>query len=423
MDEELGRLSERCRSAFVLCCLEGRSGPEAARELGCALKAVESRLARARDRLRARLARRGLLLPASAALALMAPASGAAVPAQLISVTLRAATSVPGPWAVGAATSANVIALTEGVLRAMVVSKLKNVGAVMLAAGFVVVGAGGLGYRSWAGDGPPVAQSKPGDGEKGANPAVQASKDASYFLEAQYLLRQVAQEGGQGEERELLRQLEAELRAQQESQQRLRERLDQFRKQLDRRQPERPKDQPAAKPATVLDFYIHRENASVARQEALVAIEGALPKLKGSARTNDAERKAVDDFERAFLLMKQQLAQVVQEEQLRTRRSSLLALSRMLATRQALGAVRGVTPEGLVILEVQGVRQGQVLELSKEGGPATVGEVIVLAAADGYAVARVEKGRAEAGYRVRERGQPSGRPSKGDNVPKRSGEK
>jgi hypothetical protein len=54
---EIERLPERHRVVVVLCDLEGRSYEEAARHLRC----PKSRLARARERLREGLARRGVV--------------------------------------------------------------------------------------------------------------------------------------------------------------------------------------------------------------------------------------------------------------------------------------------------------------------------------------------------------------------------
>ncbi|AWM36225.1 ECF RNA polymerase sigma factor SigE [Gemmata obscuriglobus] len=64
VDEELVRLPERYQVVITLCCLEGLSQEEAARRLGCSVASVKGRLERGRERLRARLARRGLALSA-----------------------------------------------------------------------------------------------------------------------------------------------------------------------------------------------------------------------------------------------------------------------------------------------------------------------------------------------------------------------
>src|SRR5262249_2193163 len=64
-DEELQHLPECERVALVLCYLEGKTRDEAAREAGCSESTLKRRLERGKERMRARLARRGLALPAA----------------------------------------------------------------------------------------------------------------------------------------------------------------------------------------------------------------------------------------------------------------------------------------------------------------------------------------------------------------------
>ena len=88
LHEELDCLAERFRAPIVLCDLQGLAYEEAARLLGCPVGTVKSRLARGRERLRERLARRGVA-PSSGIL--VAPAWRATVPTTLRDATVHAA--------------------------------------------------------------------------------------------------------------------------------------------------------------------------------------------------------------------------------------------------------------------------------------------------------------------------------------------
>ncbi len=140
LHEEIGRLPERFRAAVILCHLDGLTHEEAARLLQLPVGTVRSRLARAREKLRGRLARRGLAPSEPAALLAVAPLM---LSANLIRSTTTAALRV----AAGEALTAGMVpaaaaALTGGVLRTMLMTKFKTtVASLCVISATVVVGA------------------------------------------------------------------------------------------------------------------------------------------------------------------------------------------------------------------------------------------------------------------------------------------
>src|SRR5262245_49466685 len=144
LDEALHGLPEKYRTPLVLHYLEGRTVPEVARELGWPEGTAAARLARGRDRLRARLARRRLA-PAAALLgALSGPAARAEFPVGLAATTVRAIGALTAAETAAGAVPASIAALAEGVLEAMWMTRLKAVGSCLLLLGLLGTGAGAL---------------------------------------------------------------------------------------------------------------------------------------------------------------------------------------------------------------------------------------------------------------------------------------
>jgi RNA polymerase sigma factor (sigma-70 family) len=136
LDRELNGLPEKYRVPIVLCDLEGKARREAARQLGWPEGTLSCRLARGRALLARRLARYGLNL-SGAGLALgLAQEATAAVPAALLTAVTR--TALAGGAAAG------VVLLAEGVIKAMLWTRLKVGAALVLALGMVVGGTGVL---------------------------------------------------------------------------------------------------------------------------------------------------------------------------------------------------------------------------------------------------------------------------------------
>jgi RNA polymerase sigma factor (sigma-70 family) len=133
LDEELRRLPEPYRTVVVLCYVEGRSQAEAAGMLATTADAVNSRLKRARDLLRHRLARHGMLLSGVALTeALAGGAAQAALPPALVRLTARTALDFATGRVPASGTSAVAAELAKGALHDMLTPKLKLVTALAL---------------------------------------------------------------------------------------------------------------------------------------------------------------------------------------------------------------------------------------------------------------------------------------------------
>jgi RNA polymerase sigma factor (sigma-70 family) len=149
LDRELSRLPEKYRVPLVLCELQGRSRRDVARHLRLPEGTLSSRLATARKTLARRLSRHLSGLSGGALAVFLASDASAKVPPALARSTLQAVSLVCAEQ-VAAVASPHVLALTEGVLKAMLLSKIKVTSCFAVLVVAVIAGAAMAGYRTSA---------------------------------------------------------------------------------------------------------------------------------------------------------------------------------------------------------------------------------------------------------------------------------
>jgi RNA polymerase sigma factor (sigma-70 family) len=180
LDRELSRLPDKHRLPIVLCDLEGRTRREVARQLGIPDGTLSNRLAAGRQLLAKRLAKLGFPVAGGAVGTWLAEhAAAASVPAPLLSAALGVAATGGG--------AAKVAALASGVIKGMLLTKLKKVTACLVLC--ALVGVGGTAYRAAATEQPGVnepvlaqagrAEEAQKRAELQREAAKQAAKDAA----------------------------------------------------------------------------------------------------------------------------------------------------------------------------------------------------------------------------------------------------
>jgi RNA polymerase sigma factor (sigma-70 family) len=179
LDQELSRLPDKYRLAIVLCDLECKTRKEAAQKLKIPEGTLSSRLTTARTMLAKRLARHGLAVSGVSVAAVLAQnLASASVPTSVLSSTIKAVTLVAtGNTAATGLITAKVAALTEGVVKTMLLTKLKTVTMLKLVLSLVTLTS--VMVLAWGQTGPAST------GDKGNSVEKPAAKDEKQAAPAQ----------------------------------------------------------------------------------------------------------------------------------------------------------------------------------------------------------------------------------------------
>jgi len=162
LEEEMAGLPERYRLPLLLCCLDGKSGDEAARCLRCSPSTLKRRLRHARELLQRRLDRRGITisLTALAALLLHNTTASCVAPA-LAAATVRAASLLAsGSRLTAGLASPQALALASKTNHSLLLTKFK------ITLALLVVGSGlmaGTYVALWQKEATLPEASKPGN--------------------------------------------------------------------------------------------------------------------------------------------------------------------------------------------------------------------------------------------------------------------
>jgi RNA polymerase sigma factor (sigma-70 family) len=132
---ELDRLPERYRVPIVLCDLEGLTHDQAAAVLGCPIRTLQARLYRGRERLRRRLLRRGLSPAVGLVSGSLSAEAGPAVSASWADATIGAAMGMAKGRAGATVVPEAANLLFQGVTKAMFLTRLLRIAAVIVVLG------------------------------------------------------------------------------------------------------------------------------------------------------------------------------------------------------------------------------------------------------------------------------------------------
>ena len=175
LEEELHRLPTRYRVPLVLCYLEGKTNEEAARQIRCPIGTVKGRLSRAREMLRTRLARRGIVISAGIVAASLTE-TASAVPVGLMAGSARMVLPcVGGEQSLLSSASPAVRTLTTGVLKTMLFAKIKVRALCLGVMAILCLSLGTYGYFAYSNDTRPMSGA---EAEQQLNPDARLANAA-----------------------------------------------------------------------------------------------------------------------------------------------------------------------------------------------------------------------------------------------------